>query len=90
MFNAQLVPRPLDRETEVQVVMIMSMVPSRSGDEHIQLDGNNLAVNESTHISEHDGLSPGGKRATLCQGEPCTRTADPDLERFLPMAIITD
>jgi hypothetical protein len=37
MFRAQLVPSPVDRETEEQVVMRRSMAPSRSGDEAISL-----------------------------------------------------
>jgi hypothetical protein len=37
MLSAQLVPSPVDRETEEQVVMRRSMAPSRSGDEVISL-----------------------------------------------------
>ena len=37
MFSAQLVPSPVDRETEEQVVMRRSMAPSRSGGGEISL-----------------------------------------------------
>jgi len=89
MFSAQLDPSPVELETEAQVVIRRSMVPSRSG-WGIQFGDNNVTVDESTQVSEHDRLSTGGKRPTLGKGEPDIGATDPDLERLLPRAIITD
>ena len=89
MFSAQLDPSPVELETEAQVVIRRSMVPSRSG-WGIQFGDNNVTVDESTQVSEHDRLSTGGKRPTLGKGEPDIGVTDPDLERLLPRAIITD
>jgi len=89
MFSAQLDPSPVELETEAQVVIRRSMVPSRSG-WGIQFGDNNVTVDESTQVSEHDRLSTGGKRPTLGKGEPDIGVTDPDLERLLARAIITD
>jgi hypothetical protein len=89
MFSAQLVPSPVDRETEVQVVMRRSMAPSRSRRAN-QSDDDDPTAHKRTHISENNGLSTGGKRATLRKGEVAIGITDPDLEGFLPKAVITD
>ena len=79
MFSAQLDPSPVELETEAQVVIRRSMVPSRSG-KGSQFGDNNVTVDESTHVCEHDGLSTGGKRPTLGEGEPGIGVTDPNLE----------
>ena len=89
MFSAQLDPSPVDLETEAQVVIRRSMVPSRSG-LGIQFGNGNVTTDKSTHVSEHNGLSTGGKWPTLGKGKPGTGVTDPDLERLLPRAIIAD
>ena len=80
MFRAQLVPSPVDQETEVQVVMRRSMAPSRSRNGGNQFDDDDPSADKSTHISENNRLSSGGKQATLREGEPALGTANPDLE----------
>jgi hypothetical protein len=55
------------------------------------LDGHTPIADESTHISENNGLSASRKRATLCKGEPGIGVVvDPDLEGFLTMTVIAD
>jgi len=50
----------------------------------------NLIADKGTHLSEHDGLNTGEKWATLGKGELGIGVADPDLERVVLRAIITD
>lgn len=66
------------------------MAPSRSGNGGNQFDDDDPSADKSTHISENNRLSSGGKQATLRKGEPALGTANPDLERFLPSGVITD